>query len=210
MMPFHRRLSEQSTTLVGSEWCVRVLPSHELSRPWLHVSYWSFFVTCTKLLLVEIKSIFKSTCDFIAPARLERETFHIRAKCFATSPTSVHHSRFDKTLYACQYTTYFQSLIDVLPQWQVNVYQQNVFCWGCTGAATRIPTQEFFFFRIHANEFFSNSSAIRADFDSRCEPGFSPSHFLNGIWFRFCYRKFSDRLKRLFDDDDDCFYYFQK
>jgi len=60
-------------------------------------------------------------------------------------------------LFACKHVSYFQSLMDVQPLWQVDVYQQNVFCRGWNEAENRIPNQNLFSFvsmRIKKNSTF--------------------------------------------------------
>jgi len=70
--------------------------------------------------------------------------------------------------------------------------------------------QEFVFFRIHANKKIEKILSA----DQTSIPGvnqlFSPSTFLNGIWFLFCYRKFSVRLKLLIVVENSSSHSFQE
>jgi len=52
---------------------------------------------------------------------------------------NVHNSK--SWLYVCKFISYFQSLMDVQPWWQIDVYQQNVFRRGRNEAKNNILNQ---------------------------------------------------------------------
>ena len=98
---------------------------------------------------------------------------HVRVQ--KLSVFNVYNLKCGLFVIVCKYLSYFQSLMDVQPLWQVNVYQQNVFRRGRNEAENHIPNQNSFSFvsmRIRKN---SNISVSRSDFDSRCKPGVSSS-----------------------------------
>ena len=105
---------------------------------------------------------------------------------------NVHNSK--SWLYVCKFISYFQSLMDVQPRWQIDVYQQNMFRRGCNKAKNNIPNQEFVFFRIHGFKKKSNIFVRRSDFHSRCKPVFPSSWMETDFCFEiarltvFCWR----------------------
>jgi len=86
-------------------------------------------------------------------------------------------------MFVCTCIICFQSLMDLEPQWHVDVYQQNVIRMSRNKAENHILNQNLFSLvsmRIQKN---SNFSVSRPEFDSRCNPGV----FSSWTEFDFCF-----------------------
>jgi len=86
-------------------------------------------------------------------------------------------------MFVCTNISCFQSLMDLEPLWQVDAYQQNVFCMGQNKADTHISNQNLVSFVSMRIQKKFNFSVSRSNFDSRCKPGV----FISWMEFDFCF-----------------------
>ena len=120
---------------------------------------------------------------------------------FLTSSLRKSRFRFSMlSLFVCIYWTSIQSLMDfqVFPGDRLMCTTKRVLLGSWWGHNPYF-CPEFIFFRIHSDDNFLN---FLFSADQTSIPGvnqvFLPSEFINGIWFLFCVRKFSNHFKRLF------------
>jgi len=146
--------------------------------------------------VLKIESIFKTgeywkcACGFIASTRLELWILPItKAECCANSAISVQCSQFG--IFKCWCVLHIQTIFN--PWWMFNLGDRLMLTnKTCFAGVLTGPKQSriSFLYACESKKFQTFLSA-----DKISIPGvnqvFSPSQFLNGIWFLFCYRKFS-------------------